>query len=128
MMIGVGLEACTAIHLAEEMIAPDVYLRPLNPNEIYRCTDRNGHVHRMRARRHQRLDRDFPQFGPPLAAKGELHMGDIAGCSYAIVGLNNLLATVTNALSADRNGTLKRDAMASHASDHPALLSQGKIV
>ena len=41
LMIGVGLETCTAIHLAEETIAPDVYLRPLDPSELYQCRDRD---------------------------------------------------------------------------------------
>jgi hypothetical protein len=108
MMIGVGLETCTAIHLPEETIAPDVYLRPINPAEIYRCKDRHGRVHRIHARRHWRLDRDFPQFGPPLAAKGRLHSGDIEGCGYMLVGLQDLLQAVTDALLADKNGTLRQ--------------------
>jgi aminoglycoside 3-N-acetyltransferase len=109
MMIGVGLETCTAIHLPEELIAPDIYLRPLDPAEIYRCRDRHGRVHRMHARRHWRLDRDFPKFGPPLAVKGCLHMGDIDGCRYMLVGLQELLKTVTDALLADKNGTVKQN-------------------
>lgn len=108
--IGVGLETCTAIHLAEETIAPDVYLRPLNRDEVYHCTDRYGQIHQIHARRHRRLDRDFPQFGPPLAAKGGLQMGAIQGCGYTIFGLNDLLAVVTDALSADQHATLKRRA------------------
>jgi aminoglycoside 3-N-acetyltransferase len=107
MMIGVGLESCTAIHLAEEMIAPDVYLRPLNPTELYLCKDRQGEVHQVYARRHWRLDRDFPQFGPPLAAKDRLHTGDIEGCPYIVVGLRDLLESVTVALRVDKSGTLK---------------------
>jgi aminoglycoside 3-N-acetyltransferase len=112
LMIGVGLESCTAIHLPEETIAPDVYLRPLNPAEIYRCKDRHGHEHRLRARRHWRLDRDFPQFGPPLAAAGRLRFGDIDGCGYIIVGLSDLLDAVTAALQADKTGTLKQSCRA----------------
>jgi aminoglycoside 3-N-acetyltransferase len=108
LMIGVGLECCTAIHLPEELIAPDIYLRPLDPVEIYLCTDRHGRVHRMPMRRHWRLDRDFPQFGPLLAAKGRFHAGDIGGCPYAVVGLRDLLESVTVALRADENGTLKQ--------------------
>jgi aminoglycoside 3-N-acetyltransferase len=110
MMIGVGLECCTAIHLAEELIAPDVYLRPQNPEEVYRCKDRHGKVHTMHARRHWRLDRDFPQFGPPLVAKGNMHTGEIEGCRYALVALNHLLDTVTAAVRADSKGTLRLDA------------------
>jgi aminoglycoside 3-N-acetyltransferase len=108
MMIGVGLETCTAIHLPEETIAPDVYLRPLNPSEIYHCKDRHGRVHRMHTRRHWSLDRDFPQFGPTLAAKDRMRAGSIEGCGYMIVGLQDLLEVVTEALLIDKNGTLNQ--------------------
>jgi len=110
MLIGVGLECCTAIHLAEELVAPDVYLRPLNPGEVYRCKDRHGKVHTIHARRHWRLDRDFPQFGPPLVAEGHMHTGEIEGCRYALVTLNHLLDKVTTALRADSKATLRQDA------------------
>ena len=106
LMIGVGLETCTAIHLPEETVAPDVYLLPLNTEEIYECRDRHGRTHRMHARRHRRLNRDFPRFAPPLAAKGLLHEGDIAGCHYTLVGLNDLLTEVTSGLSVNRFATL----------------------
>jgi len=106
MMIGVGLETCTAIHLPEETIAPDVYLLPLNAEEVYACRDRHGRTHRMHARRHRRLNRDFPKFAPPLAAAGLLHEGEIAGCRYTLVGLEDLLAEVTSGLLNDRLATL----------------------
>jgi aminoglycoside 3-N-acetyltransferase len=110
MMIGVGLECCTALHLPEELIAPDVYLRPLNRDEVYRCKDRRGNIHTMHARRHWGLDRDFPQFGPPLVAEGHMQTGQIEGCSYAVVGLNHVLDKVTIALLADNKATLRQDA------------------
>jgi len=106
MMIGVGLETCTAIHLPEQTIAPDVYLLPLNAEEIYECRDRHGRIHRMHARRHRRLNRDFPKFAAPLAAKNLLHVGEIAGCRYTIVGLNDLLTEVTSSLLQNRHATL----------------------
>ena len=106
LMLGVGLESCTAIHLPEEEIAPDVYLRPLDPMEIYECRDRHGIVHRMHAQRHYRLNRDFPHFGPPLRAKGLLHGGEIAGCGYLLVRLTDLLDEVRSSLLADKFATL----------------------
>jgi len=109
-MIGVGLECCTAIHLAEELIAPGVYLRPLDPGEVYRCKDRRGDVHTMHAHRHWHLDRDFPQFGPSLIVEGHMHTGEIEGCRYALVALNHLLDKVTAALRADSRATLRGDA------------------
>jgi aminoglycoside 3-N-acetyltransferase len=106
LMIGVGLETCTAIHLPEETFAPDVYLRP--SVETYRCTDRHGVTHMVRTRRHWRLDRDFPQFAPPLAEKGRLRAGEIDGCPYMIVALRHLLDEITSAFARDKNATLRR--------------------
>ncbi len=106
LMIGVGLETCTAIHLPEETFAPDVYLRPTV--ETYNCTDRHGVMHTVRTRRHWRLDRDFPQFAPPLAAKGHLRAGEIDGCPYMIVSLRHLLDEIGTAFAQDKNATLRR--------------------
>jgi aminoglycoside 3-N-acetyltransferase len=103
LMLGVGLETCTAIHLPEELIAPDVYVRPAEQAELYRCRDRYGVLHQVRTRRHWRLDRDFPQFASALRAQA----GDVDGCGYMIVALQNLLEVVTDALHADTKGTLK---------------------
>ena len=103
LMLGVGLETCTAIHLPEELIAPDIYVRPAEQAELYRCRDRHGVLHQVRTRRHWRLDRDFPQFAPALRAQA----GDVDGCGYMIVALQNLLEVVTDALHADTKGTLK---------------------
>ena len=35
-LLGVGLERCTAIHHAEEIVAPEVYLAPPEQAELYR--------------------------------------------------------------------------------------------
>jgi aminoglycoside 3-N-acetyltransferase len=108
LMIGVGLESCTAIHLPEETIAPDIYLRPSDQTEVYECRDRHGAVHQVRTRRHWRLDRDFPKFGPVLAVQKCSHTGQIEGCDYMLVSLSHLLGVVTDALRADRSATLKQ--------------------
>jgi len=105
LMVGVGLESVTAIHLPEELIAPDTYVRP--QVETYRCRDRHGTVHQVRTRRHWRLDRDFPKFGPPLQRSGELEAGTIAGCPYQIVSMRALLRDVTAALETSPQGTLR---------------------
>jgi aminoglycoside 3-N-acetyltransferase len=111
--IGVGLEAVTAIHLPEETIAEDVYVRPPETSVIYSCRDRHGTVHKVPARRHWRLERDFPQFGPPLAARGHLEVGDLEGCPYGIVAMRDLLRAVFAAVIANPAGTLRPGAQAS---------------
>jgi aminoglycoside 3-N-acetyltransferase len=113
LMVGVGLEAVTAIHLPEETIAEDVYVRPAETSVVYACRDRQGTVHKVPARRHWRLDRDFPQFGPPLAAKGLLEQGDIEGCPYRIVAMRDLLRDVFAAVIENPSGTLRPGAQAS---------------
>jgi aminoglycoside 3-N-acetyltransferase len=107
LMIGVGLETCTAIHLPEETIAPDLYMRPTV--ELYQCRDRHGVVHAVHTRRHRRLNRDFPQFAEPLSAKGLLRSGDILGCPYSIVALSDLLREVFAALVDNPRATLNRN-------------------
>jgi aminoglycoside 3-N-acetyltransferase len=109
LMLGVGLETCTAIHLPEETIAPEIYVRPAGQAELYECRDRHGVTHRVRTRRHWRLDRDFPKFGPPLQKKASMHTGDVLGCPYAVVPLKELLEAVFITLSADPRGTLQSE-------------------
>jgi aminoglycoside 3-N-acetyltransferase len=106
LMLGVGLEAVTAIHLPEETINVDLYVRPRDSGRIYPCRDRHGTVHEVRARRHWRLDRDFNQFAPPLIARGQLQVGTIEGCPYAIVAQRDLLRDVFAALIDNPRATL----------------------
>ena len=107
LLLGVGLDSCTAIHIAEETINPDLYLLPLNPDAVYDCRDRYGAVYHVRTRRHRRLDRDFPRFGPPLAEKHLLASGSLAECPYILVSLRHLLREVFAALIANPRATLR---------------------
>ena len=107
-MIGVGLECCTAIHLPEEIVNAELYVHPPDEAELYQCRDRHGVVHAVNTRRHPRLDRDFPQFSPPLAESGLLVTGEIKGCPYTIVALRDLLRYVFAALIQDPRATLRR--------------------
>jgi aminoglycoside 3-N-acetyltransferase len=107
LLLGVGLESCTAIHLAEETVAPDIYLRPPAQSELYECRDRHGWVHRVRMRRHRRLDRDFPRFAASLEAKGRLKTGTLEGCRFTILALPDLLDVVFAALADDPHATLR---------------------
>jgi len=117
LMIGVGLEACTAIHLPEETINVDLYVRPVETAGVYPCRDRHGTVHQVLARRHWRLDRDFNQFAPPLIAKGKLEQGMIEGCPYMIVSQRDLLREVFAALIDNPRATLSIKAQQCSGSD-----------
>jgi aminoglycoside 3-N-acetyltransferase len=101
LMLGVGLERSTAIHHAEEMTAPEVYLMPAGEAEQYRCRSRDGVVYDVRLRRHRKLNRDFPQFTAPLVAKGRLRMGELEGTAWMAVAQCDLLREVTQALERD---------------------------
>jgi aminoglycoside 3-N-acetyltransferase len=109
LMIGCGLETCTAIHLPEETVAVDLYVRPPETAALYQCCDRHGTVHQVWARRHWSLNRDFPKFSAPLAAQGLLKTGDVLGCPYTIVSMRALLRHVFAALIADPRATLRSD-------------------
>lgn len=106
LMIGVGLETCTAIHLPEEQLEADLYVRPPETTVVYPCRDRHGTVHRVSARRHWRLDRDFNRFNAPLAARGELEQGAIEGCPYTIVAMRDLLREVFATMLGNPRATL----------------------
>ena len=88
-------ECITAIHHPEEAIAPDVYLRPEAEAEDYELRDRAGRTVKYRLRRHARpRERDFPKFGPLLAAKGQLHAGELLGVPWKLVRADQLLREV----------------------------------
>ncbi|MBS0245105.1 MAG: AAC(3) family N-acetyltransferase [Proteobacteria bacterium] len=105
--IGCGLETVTAIHLPEETIDVDLYVRLPETAAVYPCRDRHGTVHPVTARRHYSLNRDFPKFSAPLQQQGALVTGNILGCPYTLVSLRALLRHVFAALIADPRATLK---------------------
>jgi aminoglycoside 3-N-acetyltransferase len=107
LMLGVGLESCTAIHLPEETVNPDLYLLPPETMELYQCRDRLGAVHEVRTLRHRRLDRDFPRFGPPLEARKLLARGPLGDCPYMLVSMRQLLREVFAALLRSPRATLR---------------------
>lgn len=106
LMIGLGLECCTAIHHPEEVIAPDLYVKPLSTAETYTLRARSGESIQYLLRRHPRLNRDFPKFAARLAAKNQIQRGDIGGVPWTLVKANDLLREVTDALINTPHGTL----------------------
>lgn len=107
LMIGCGLETCTAIHLPEETIDVDLYVRLPETAAVYPCRDRHGTVHQVTARRHYSLSRDFPKFSAPLQREGTLTTGQILGCPYTLVSLRALLRHIFAAMIANPRATLK---------------------
>ncbi len=116
LMLGVGLECCTAIHLPEEVIAEDLYVQPRGAADIYHCVDRFGRVLDMPARRHKKLERDFPKFAAPLAAAELLHTGRIGDYPWTLVRMRDLLRMVFSALIEDASATLRSTEAASGTS------------
>jgi aminoglycoside 3-N-acetyltransferase len=104
--IGVGLECVTAIHLPEEIVDVDLFVKPRDQSERYQCQRRDGTVQQVQTRRHYRLDRDFNQFVPILHAAGKLEHGEIDGCPYMIVSLRDLLEHVFSAFAQNGGATL----------------------
>lgn len=98
LLLGVNFERATVIHHAEEIIAPEIYLRPAHEAERYQCRDRHGQTVTVKLRRHYRLDRDFPQFEPRMAASGRLLVGDVEGTRWMLVAVRELLREVFAAL------------------------------
>ncbi|HMH53259.1 MAG TPA: AAC(3) family N-acetyltransferase [Candidatus Acidoferrum sp.] len=108
LLLGVGFERATAIHHAEEVVAPDLYLHPPHEAETYQCRTRLGTSRTVRLRRHLRLDRDFPQFEGRLASRGRLLSGEVAGTRWRLTSVSDLLREVFAALIARPDATLAR--------------------
>ncbi|HUO44206.1 MAG TPA: AAC(3) family N-acetyltransferase [Burkholderiales bacterium] len=106
LLLGVGLESCTAIHLAEETLAPDIYVQPPENTEQYELRDRHGKIFPYSLRRHRRLNRDFEKFRVPLAARGQLLAGNIGGVPWSLMRQQDLLREVFAALAARPTATL----------------------
>jgi len=106
LFVGVGLEMCTAIHHPEEVIAPDIYVEPLEKAERYELRDRYGTKIQYSLRRHRRLDRNFPKFAPRLSAKGQVFTGEIGGNPWMLLKEQDLLREVFGALIERPDATL----------------------
>ena len=106
LLLGVGFECCTAIHCYEELVAPDLYMLPLEDAVTYSCTDRIGITHRVCARRHRRLDRDFTKFEARLAEKGKLIRGELLGTNWLLCRAADLRDDVMLVLAERSDGTL----------------------
>ncbi len=108
LLLGVGLECCTAIHHAEEVMAPDLYLNPDSAAEAYRLIGLDGAEHAMRLRRHARIPRDFPAFASRLTPGTELVLGEDFATPWMLLPMAPLLRTVFASLVADPYATVRK--------------------
>ena len=99
LMMGTTMDSCTLIHHVEEMIAPDLYLRPAAQRETYFCHDRHGREVTVHLRRHLRLPRDFWQFQDMLAAQGELRLARVDNSVCRAFRARALVRLVTETLT-----------------------------
>jgi len=106
LMIGIGLEMCTAIHHPEELIAPEIYLEPERNIEKYILIKRNGSRIEYNLRRHKKLKRNFNRFEANLNKRG-MKKGQIDGVPWMIFKLDDLIEIVTLQLINNKNATLQ---------------------
>jgi len=91
LLLGIGFETCTALHHAEEMVAPALYLKPPAEAVSYRCVARDGAVFSVRMRHHLRLNRDFPQYDGRLERQGKLATGTLGATRWRLVSARTLI-------------------------------------
>jgi len=70
LMLGIGFDCCTIIHHAEEIIAPQLYLKSLSEIQTYICIDRVGCHHKVSINHHLQLKRDYWQFQDQMHRDG----------------------------------------------------------
>ena len=101
LMMGIGMDCCTLIHHAEELVAPHMYLRPSEQTETYTCHGRNGHEVQVRLRRHLFLPRDYFQFQNQLAVAGELKIDLIGSTVCRLYRARDMVAACVQSLERD---------------------------
>ncbi len=107
-MMGVSMDCCTLIHHGEEVVAPDVYLRPADQTETYECRDRHGEVHSVRLRRHYLLPRNYWQYQDILHAADRFQ---VCACDSSVCRgfrARDMHDVVTSSLRTDANAVLAK--------------------
>ena len=106
LLLGVGMESCTAIHHAEEIVAPELYVRPMEEAEDYKLVDRHSVSHPVATRRHRKLPRDFAKFVPLLRTAGCLVEGQLPDTPWMMFPAGRLLRLAFAALVRDSDAIL----------------------
>lgn len=108
LMLNIGFDCCTLIHHGEEMVAPEIYLRPREETETYNCKDGQGRWLLVRLRRHYFLPRDYYQFQDQLAAEGRLRLTFIGNAACRAFPARELHERVIRTLKARPDAILAR--------------------
>lgn len=116
LMVDCGFERCTAIHLPEEIAAPDLYLVAEEMAENYRLRDRHGTLWDMRLRRHRRLNRCFEKFEPRMESKARLTRTELAGVPALLCRVDDLLDEVFLEFARTPEATLAPEGVATRLS------------
>ena len=98
-MMGIPMDCCTLIHHVEEMVAPDLYLKPPAQREAYTCRDRRGREVTVFLRRHLFLPRDYYQFQDLLGADGRLRITRVDNTICRAFRATDMVRVVTETLT-----------------------------
>lgn len=108
-MMGIGFDCCTLIHCAEEQVAPDVYLKPIEEAEDYKCTDYQNRKLNVRLRRHLYLPRNYWQFQDFLAMEGKIKIAYLGNTICLSFKAKDLLEIVLERLQKDARCIISHD-------------------
>ena len=98
LLLGVEMDSCTLVHHVEQVIAPEVYLRPPDKREHYVCRDRFGQEIAMSTRRTLRLPRNFWQFEDMLSTEGSMKQYTLADTSCRCFAARDMVRVIGNTL------------------------------
>lgn len=101
LLLGVGLECCTLFHCAEEAIAPEIYLEPLDKAETYSCYDFDETLYTVKVRRHRRVPRYFSKLFPLLLQEDILTRGSFRGVPWIAIKAKGALDIARDLLQKD---------------------------
>lgn len=99
MLLGVEMDSCTLVHHGEQVIAPDIYLRPIESRERYVCRDRHGREVEMHTRRTLRLPRDFWQFEDMLQIEEKVRYQMLTGTMCRSFAAKDMVRVISETLS-----------------------------
>lgn len=97
-MLAITMDCCTLVHHVEEVVAPDLYLKPVSEHESYVCRRRTGEEVVVRLRRHRLLPRDYYQFQDRLAERGKLGVANLGNCIVRAFRARDLVPCVRDLL------------------------------